>query len=64
VRRYSPTTEKMELIAGTPPKSGTAISDTWLKTQLSRPHGVRIGPGGLLYIADTYNDRVLRGEYR
>lgn len=64
VRRYSPAREKIELIAGAPPKKGTTIGDTWLSTQLSRPHGVRIGPGGLLYIADTYNDRVLRGEYR
>lgn len=64
VRRYSPATEKIDLVAGSPPKSGTTIGDIWLKTRLSRPHGVRIGPGGLLYIADTYNDRVLRGEYR
>jgi len=45
-------------------ESGTTIGDIWLKTRLSRPHGVRIGPGGLLSVADTYNDRVLRGEYR
>jgi len=64
VRRYAPTTEKIELIAGAPPKKGTTIGDTWLNTQLSRPHGVRIAPDGQLYIADTYNNRVLRGEYR
>jgi DNA-binding beta-propeller fold protein YncE len=64
VRRYSPKTEKIELIAGRPPKAGTSIGTTWLTTELDHPHGVRIGPGGLLYIADTYNNRVLRGEYR
>lgn len=64
VRRYSPTTGKIELIAGSPPKSGTKIGDTFLETQLKRPHGVRMGPDGKLYIADTYNHRVLRGEYK
>lgn len=64
VRRYSPKTEKIELVAGKPPKAGTAIGATWLTTELDHPHGVRPGPGGMLYIADTYNNRVLRGEYK
>ena len=64
VRRYSPTTGKIELIAGSPPKSGKTIGATFLQTQLSRPHGVRMGPDGKLYIADTYNNRVLRGDYK
>ncbi len=63
VRRWSPATEKIELIAGKPPKTGTAIGATWLETELKRPHGVRLGPNGKLYIADTYNNRVLRGDY-
>jgi sugar lactone lactonase YvrE len=64
VRRYSPKTGKIELIAGKPPKAGTSIGSTWLTTELDHPHGVRPGPGGLIYICDTYNNRVLRGEYR
>jgi DNA-binding beta-propeller fold protein YncE len=64
VRRWSPVTEKIELIAGKPPKSGTAIGSTWLDTELKRPHGLRVGPDGRLYVADTYNNRVLRGDYR
>lgn len=64
IRRWSPATEKIELIAGKPPKTGTAIGATWLDTELKRPHGVRVGPGGMLHVADTYNHRVLRGEYR
>lgn len=64
VRRYSPKTEKIELIAGHPPKAGTKVGATFLDTELRRPHGVRLAPNGALYIADTYNNRVLRGEYR
>lgn len=64
VRRYSPTTGKIELIAGSPKVSGTKIGATFSDTQLKRPHGVRMGPDGKLYIADTYNNRVLRGEYK
>jgi len=63
VRRYSPKTEKIELIAGKPPKAGAKVGATFLDTELRRPHGVRLGAGGILYIADTYNNRVLRGEY-
>jgi hypothetical protein len=64
VRRYLPKTGLIELIAGTPQKAGTTLGDTLHTTQLRRPHGVRIGPDGRLYIADTYNNRVLAGEYK
>lgn len=63
VRRYSPATGRIELIAGTPGKAGAGIGGTLRETELRRPHGVRLGPDGMLYIADTYNDRVLRGKY-
>jgi sugar lactone lactonase YvrE len=64
VRRYSPKTGVIELIAGTPQKAGTTVGTTLHDTQLRRPHGVRMGPDGKLYIADTYNSRVLRAEYK
>ena len=64
VRRYVPATGKIELVAGHPTKAGNKIGGTWLTTDLRRPHGVRVGPDGLLYICDTYNNRVLRGEYK
>lgn len=63
VRRYSPATQKIELIAGAPPNAGVAIGSTWLQTELRRPHGVRQAADGTLYIADTYNNRVLHGAY-
>ena len=64
VRRYLSKTGMIELIAGLPPKAGNKLGDTWLTTELDHPHGVRLGPDGKLYICDTYNNRVLRGEYR
>jgi len=65
VRRLNTQTGIIELLAGAPPKTGTKIGSTWLETELKRPHGVRMSPDGkTLYIADTYNHRVLRGEYR
>jgi DNA-binding beta-propeller fold protein YncE len=64
VRRYVPKTGRIELIAGEPKKAGSNIGGTLLATQLKRPHGVRLGPDGKIYICDTYNNRVLRAEYR
>lgn len=64
IRRYNPKTEIIELIAGTPPKGGDKVGDTLKATELRRPHGVRIAPDGLIYIADTYNHRVLKAEYK
>jgi DNA-binding beta-propeller fold protein YncE len=63
IRRYVVKTGLIELIAGAPPKAGSRIGGTFLQTEFRRPHGVRIGPDGKLYIADTYNNRVLRGDY-
>lgn len=64
VRRYVSKSGGIELIAGRPPQAGDKIGSTLLSTQLRRPHGVRLGPDGKIYICDTYNNRVLRAEYR
>ncbi len=63
IRRYDPKRETIELIAGMPPAASKGIGKTLLETGLRRPHGVRIGPDGAIYICDTYNDRVLRAPY-
>lgn len=62
IRRYLPKASKVELLVGTPGKSGTHIGATGPETQLLRPHGARI-EGAWLYVADTYNNRVLRVPY-
>jgi sugar lactone lactonase YvrE len=60
IRRYSPSTGRTTIIAGTG-TSGTHIdAGDPLKTELNRPHGVSVDPAGALYISDSYNHRVLR----
>jgi sugar lactone lactonase YvrE len=63
IRRYDPETGTIARIAGTPPQAGDGIGDTLLTTGLKRPHGVRVGPDGMIYVCDTYNNRVLRAAY-
>jgi sugar lactone lactonase YvrE len=60
VRLYEPATGQTRTIAGTGTQGTTIIPDDPLRTQLSRPHGVAIAPGGALIITDSYNHRILR----
>lgn len=63
IRRYDPDKGTIELLAGRPPAAGDAIGATLLETGLRRPHGVRVGPDGRIYVCDTYNNRVLAAPY-
>lgn len=63
IRRYDPKSETIELIAGMPPKASDGIGASLVETGLRRPHGVRIGPDGRIYVCDTYNNRVLAAPY-
>ncbi len=62
VRRWLPKEGKVELLVGRPGLAGNAVGGTGAETQLRRPHGARIQQGWL-YVADTYNNRVLRVRY-
>ncbi len=64
IRRYDPKSGLIERIAGMPPKASDGIGKTLLETGLRRPHGVRVGPDGRLYVCDTYNHRVLARPIR
>ncbi len=61
VRRYVPSTGKMERVAGTGKQGSAGVGGDPKQCQLSRPHGVTIHPQtGDLYITDSYNNRVLK----
>jgi sugar lactone lactonase YvrE len=62
IRRYDPASGRIELVAGTPPRSGAAVGPDLLSTQLRRPHGACLDPAGRLVIADSDNDRILVGD--
>ena len=60
VRRYSPKTGLITRVAGTG-KAGTAgLGGDPQQCELRRPHGVTVARDGTLYIADSYNDRILK----
>ena len=61
IRRWDPASGRIELVAGTPPRKGTAIGADLLATELARPHGCSLDPAGRLVIADSDNDRILAG---
>jgi DNA-binding beta-propeller fold protein YncE len=61
VRRYVPTTGKIERVAGTGKHGSEGLGGDPLKCQLARPHGVTVHPSsGELYITDSYNNRILK----
>jgi sugar lactone lactonase YvrE len=62
IRRYDPASGRIELVAGTPPRSGATVGPDLLSTQLARPHGACLDPAGRLVIADSDNDRILVGD--
>lgn len=62
IRRYLPSTGRIERVAGTGNKSEkNDLGGDPLKAGLARPHGVTIHPKtGELYITDSYNNRILK----
>lgn len=60
VRKYIPATGKVTRVAGTLRRGSDGVGGPPNRVQLARPHGVTIGPGGKLYIVDSYNERILR----
>jgi len=61
IRRYVPSTGRMERVAGTGERGSDGVGGDPLKCRLSRPHGVAVHPqSGEIYITDSYNNRVLK----
>ena len=60
IRKYSPESGSLVIIAGTGVRGGRLVKNDPLRTQLSRPHGVYVHDNGELYVSDSYNHRILK----
>ena len=60
IRRYDPKDGTIIRVAGTGKKGAAGLGGDPLAAELNRPHGVTIDPNGVLYITDSYNNRVLQ----
>jgi DNA-binding beta-propeller fold protein YncE len=62
IRRFWPAVGRITHVAGTGQEGAGGLDGPASQVQLSRPHGVIVGPDGHLYISDSGNGRVLRIE--
>ncbi len=60
VRIYRPRDGTIDSVAGTGRKGTEGLGGPARQADLNQPHGVTIGPGGILYISDSSNNRILR----
>jgi sugar lactone lactonase YvrE len=60
IRVYRPEDGTIRTLAGTGKKGTNGLGGPPADAELSQPHGVTIGPGGIVYIADSSNDRILK----
>jgi len=60
IRKYTAKDGKITRIAGTGKKGKDGAGGEPTSVQLSRPHGVAIGPDGAMYISDSDNGRLLK----
>src|SRR5262249_49025398 len=62
IRKYLPREGTIVRVAGTGKKGMAGLGGDPLKAELNQPHGVTVHASGMLYIADSSNNRVLRIE--
>lgn len=63
IREYLPATGKLVTIAGSGKPGAAGLGGRPAELQLNRPHGIFFNPPtGEIYIADSWNDRVIRIE--
>lgn len=60
LRLFKPSRGTIHLLAGVPGEAGTELGSGPLDTHLRRPHGARYDPNGDLYVADSFNHRILK----
>jgi hypothetical protein len=62
IRVYRPEDGTIQGLAGTGRKGAAGLGGPAAEAELAQPHGVTMGPGGFLYIADSSNNRILKVE--
>jgi DNA-binding beta-propeller fold protein YncE len=62
IRKYLPREGKIVRVAGTGRKGDKGLGGPPLEAELSQPHGVQVRPDGIIYIADSSNNRILKIE--
>ncbi len=60
IRVYRPGDGTIHAVAGGGRKGTKGVGGPPESAELNQPHGVTIGPGGILYISDSSNDRILK----
>jgi sugar lactone lactonase YvrE len=60
IRRYAVKDGTIVRVAGTGKKGKDGVGGSPTEVQLTQPHGVAIGPDGVMYVADSMNGRVLK----
>lgn len=60
IRRYLPKEGRIVRVAGTGYKGSKGLGGSPLDAELNGPHGVTVHRDGTIYIADSYNGRVLK----
>jgi DNA-binding beta-propeller fold protein YncE len=60
IRMYRPVDATIVGVAGSGKKGTAGLGGPPADAELNQPHGVTIGPGGILYICDSSNHRILK----
>ena len=60
IRVYRPGDGTIHAVAGSGRKGTKGLGGPPVDAELNQPHGVTIGPGGILYISDSSNNRILK----
>ena len=60
IRMYRPADATIVNVAGSGRKGTAGLGGPPAEAELNQPHGVTIGPGNVLYICDSSNNRILK----
>jgi hypothetical protein len=60
IRLYNPEDGTIRTVAGNGRKGTKGLGGPPSEAELAQPHGVTIGPGGILYISDSSNNRIVK----